>query len=68
MKKTSLIMLLLLTIVFITAHKKHDNTLIKSAEKVYTISPEDTEITWTAYKTTEKVPVSGSFNNYFRTT
>jgi hypothetical protein len=62
MKKTSLIILLLLTIVLITAHKKHENKLIKSTEKVYTISPEDTKITWTAYKTTEKVPVSGSFN------
>lgn len=62
MKKTSLLILLLLTIVLITAHKKHDTKLIKSSEKVYTISPEDTKVTWTAYKTTAKVPVTGSFN------
>jgi len=62
MRKTSLLILLFLTIVLITAHKKHDNKLMNSTEKVYTISPEDTKVTWTAYKTTAKVPVSGSFN------
>ena len=62
MRKTSLLILLFLTIVLITAHKKHDNKLLNSTEKVYTISPEDTKVTWTAYKTTAKVPVSGSFN------
>ncbi len=63
MKKISLLILLFLTIVLITAYKNHDTKLIRSSEKVYTISPEDTKVTWTAYKTTAKVPVTGSFNN-----
>lgn len=62
MKKSSILILFLLTIVLILAHKTNDPNVIKNAEKVYTISPEDTKVTWTAYKTTEKAPVSGSFN------
>jgi hypothetical protein len=61
MKKTSQLILLILTIVLFTALKKHDSRQIKSNEKVYTINPEDTKVTWTAYKTTEKVAVTGSF-------
>ena len=60
-KKTSQLILLILVIVLFTAHKYHDSRQIKSSEKVYTINPEDTKVTWTAYKTTEKVPVTGSF-------
>lgn len=62
MKKSSILILFLLTIVLILAHKTNDPNVIKNSEKVYTISPEDTKVTWTAYKTTEKAPVSGSFN------
>jgi len=62
MKKTSQLIVLFLIIVLFTAHKKHNSRKTKSNEKVYTINPEDTKVNWTAYKTTEKVAVTGSFS------
>ena len=56
MKKINYFLLLVLTIVFIAATK-----IPQTTEKVFKIIPEATTVSWTAYKTTSKIPVSGIF-------
>jgi len=56
MKNLFVLSVLLLMIITITSCKEK-----KTAEKVFKVEPEETTINWTAYKTTNKVPVKGQF-------
>jgi len=56
MKRPLYFTLLIVAIILIGASKKP-----KTSENVFRIIPEETIITWTAYKTTSKIPVSGIF-------
>lgn len=44
-----------------TSSTEEQQTEVSAAEHSLNLTPENTELTWTAYKTTEKVPVSGTF-------
>ena len=58
MKKSVYFTLLVVIIAIIAAWK-----LPNIIEKGYKIIPEETTVTWTAYKTTAKVPVTGIFKD-----
>ena len=61
MKNLFVVSALLLIIVTITSCKEKEKKATKSPEKVVSIDAEATSIYWTAYKTTNKVPVKGQF-------
>jgi len=63
MKK--IIVLLLITGLTFSCSKKKEKTEVKEvvAEAEFKYSPEQTKLTWTAYKTPKKVGVSGTFDN-----
>lgn len=58
MKKNILILVILSFFISLTSCK---NEIKKAAKAEYSIEPATTTINWTAYKTTEKIPVSGVF-------
>ena len=66
MKRIKLITLLVLAIGFTSCKqdkketKTEANTTVESTV-IYVVKPEATSVKWTAYKTTEKVPVGGEF-------
>jgi len=53
--------ILLVVIIAITT----SSWLTNPIEKGYKIVPEETQVTWTAYKTTNKIPVTGIFKEVF---
>lgn len=57
MKKTALLLLTLTLVFSVQSCKKKE----KAKEIGYTIDANKTEINWTAFKTTDKVPVKGKF-------
>lgn len=61
MKKLTYFALLLITIVLISAAAKRNYNSPRITEKIYKIIPAETTVSWTAFKTTDKVPVSGIF-------
>jgi len=56
MKRTLYFTLLIVAIILLGASKK-----LKISENVFRIITEETVVSWTAYKTTSKIPVSGVF-------
>ena len=56
MKKPLFLALLISTVILIGASKNS-----KISENKFRINPEETKVSWTAYKTTSKIPVSGTF-------
>ncbi|MFD1293650.1 YceI family protein [Lutibacter holmesii] len=61
----SLFFVLTLTIVSCGNDKKEKKASEKNtSEKTYSIEPKTTTINWTAYKTTDKVPVKGQFTKF----
>ncbi|MCF6214420.1 MAG: YceI family protein [Flavobacteriaceae bacterium] len=61
MKKTSLIILCLAIFTSFTACKKTQKKKTKKVEGIYKVVDSTASVKWTAYKTTEKLPVSGVF-------
>jgi hypothetical protein len=61
MKTTKILSLLVLAILTLGSCKKSKKEEIKKATKNYTVEAKSTTINWTAYKTTDKVPVHGEF-------
>src|SRR5210317_1318934 len=66
MKKTVAIGILLLTMLTFYTCKERNNKIEeqKVSEKAYLINLEKSSIHWTAYKTTDKVPVKGTFKTF----
>jgi hypothetical protein len=65
--KKSLLSIFLITLTFISCKQnanKEDANEKAAAEKTYVINVDETTITWTAYKTTDKVPVKGTFSTF----
>ncbi|SFD21242.1 YceI family protein [Algibacter pectinivorans] len=61
MKKISILLITLaLSIVSCKNEKKETKTEAETTEK-YVVKPEGTTVKWTAYKTTDKLPVGGKF-------
>lgn len=67
-KKTLLFSLLILATFSIVScgneKKKEESKSETTAQKTYSIEPATTTIGWTAYKTTDKVPVKGQFTKF----
>ena len=63
MKKLQLIYILFLTIITFSSCKETIKKENKQTEKNYVVEAKSTTINWTAYKTTNKVPVKGVFNS-----
>lgn len=69
MRKTSLFLMLSLLLINFSCkeNSKQDETIAnqveqtKTQEVVYQLTPDKTTLTWTAYKTTDKMPVKGTF-------
>lgn len=62
MKKTLLLILLIVSITLVTSCKETKKTEPNPTnEKGYSVEPNTTTINWIAYKTTNKVPVKGQF-------
>lgn len=64
MKSTKILSLLVIITLVITSckqEKKDEKTETVENTIKYVVKPEATKIKWTAYKTTEKVPVGGEF-------
>ena len=61
MKKLFVSSVLLLAMVAITSCKENEKKEAKPTGKMYTAEAKTTTINWTAYKTTNKVPVKGQF-------
>jgi len=68
MKKLALT-LIAITLIIVTSCKDEKKKVNKETEKVevkkeasFMVNPAETEVQWTAYKTTDKKPVSGIFN------
>ena len=62
MKKGTILILGLALLVAFNACKNSQKKEIKAAEGTYKVVDTTATIKWTAYKTTEKLPVSGVFN------
>jgi len=62
MKKIYLLVLLFITVTVVISCKKNVNNKKPQASKMYTVQADSTNISWTAYKTTAKVPVKGQFS------
>ncbi|XMO85565.1 YceI family protein [Algibacter sp. AS12] len=61
MKKISILLIALtISIVSCKNEKKESQTEAETTEK-YVVKPEGTTVKWTAYKTTDKLPVGGKF-------
>jgi len=63
MKKLQLIYILFLALITFSSCKETIKKENKPTEKNYVIEAKSTIINWTAYKTTNKVPVKGKFNS-----
>ncbi len=61
MKNTKALVLFVLIALTISSCKKTKKEEAKEATKSYTIDAKTTTINWTAFKTTDKVPVKGKF-------
>jgi polyisoprenoid-binding protein YceI len=61
MKTTNVLVLFVLVTLTLSSCKKTKKVELKKATKSYTIDSKATTINWTAYKTTDKVPVKGEF-------
>jgi polyisoprenoid-binding protein YceI len=61
MKNTKVFVLFVLVALTLSSCKKTKKEEVKKATKSYTIDAKTTSINWTAYKTTDKVPVKGKF-------
>jgi hypothetical protein len=61
MKKLVFLLAVLIVSSQFTACKNKEKKEETTEKKVYSIDTNKTEINWTAYKTTDKVPVSGKF-------
>lgn len=61
MKKIYVLPLLLLMATFVTSCKENAKKEVNSSEKTYFVAADSTAVSWTAYKTTSKVPVKGQF-------
>jgi len=67
MKKTLLLSLLFIAILTVTSCKnenKKEQKINETTEKGFTIETSTSTIGWTAYKTTDKVPVKGQFSKF----
>ena len=61
----SLILISTLTIISCGNDKKEKKSTEETAiEKTYSVEPKTTTINWTAYKTTDKLPVKGQFTKF----
>ena len=60
MKKLIYSITIVLSIVILSA-----SGIQKKTAKIYKIIPKETTVNWTAYKTTDKIPVSGIFKEVF---
>ena len=61
MKNSYLIILLILSITFVTSCKETKKKEVVTSEKGYSVEAKTTTVNWIAYKTTDKVPVKGQF-------
>ena len=66
MKKLNFFILLLSGLATLSActHEPQEDEIDVKAECTYTYNEGMTSLDWTAFKTSEKVPVEGSFNNF----
>ncbi|MDP3358831.1 MAG: YceI family protein [Lutibacter sp.] len=62
MKKIYLLVLLVITVTIVTSCKKNVKDKKPITAKMYTVMADSLIISWTAYKTTAKVPVNGQFS------
>ena len=62
MKKIYLLILIILTGTVVVSCKKNVKDEMPLTAKMYTVMADSTIISWTAYKTTAKVPVKGQFS------
>ena len=62
MKKIYLLVLLFITVTVVISCKKNVKVENPLTAKMYTVLADSTIISWTAYKTTAKVPVKGQFS------
>ncbi|MDO9596000.1 MAG: YceI family protein [Lutibacter sp.] len=62
MKKIYLLVLLFITVTVVISCKKNVKVENPLNAKMYTVLADSTIISWTAYKTTAKVPVKGQFS------
>lgn len=61
MKKITLFTLTLFTLIFTSCKNNEKKEDAKTKESAYVVEADSTIVKWTAFKTTEKVPVNGSF-------
>lgn len=63
MKKSTLLIILCATTVLFSCKKKEEKAkdTQETAAAEFVVKPEATTLTWTAYKTTDKTPVKGTF-------
>jgi hypothetical protein len=65
LKKSILLLLtIFITITFFSCKEVKKKELEKTTNKVLVVDKEKTTINWTAYKTTDKVPVKGTFTKF----
>jgi hypothetical protein len=61
MKNNYLLILLILSITFVSSCKENKKKEVVTTKKGYSVEPKTTTVNWIAYKTTNKVPVKGQF-------
>ena len=61
MKTTKVLLAIVLVTLTLSSCKKTKKVEAKKATKSYTLDSKTTSVNWTAYKTTDKVPVKGKF-------
>ncbi|UCE93714.1 MAG: YceI family protein [Flavobacteriaceae bacterium] len=57
----SLVMFMAFSLTFCSKEKKDSKDILKDDKAEITVDKELSSVTWTAYKTTDKVPVNGTF-------